>query len=90
VVGAERLCDGARVPRFVVGRLVEADVEGADRSVPRADCERGDGARLAAGDRVVVDGALRLAPDAPVKAKAYVEKIEPAPATLPAPKQQGT
>jgi len=31
---------------------------------------------LAAGDQVVVDGALRLAPDAPVKATAYVPKPE--------------
>jgi outer membrane protein OmpA-like peptidoglycan-associated protein len=31
---------------------------------------------LAAGDRVVVDGALRLAPDAPVKATAYTPKPE--------------
>jgi membrane fusion protein, multidrug efflux system len=50
---------------------------------------------LAAGDRVVVDGALRLAPDAPVKATPYVEKVAapspaaalvavPAPTTSPA------
>ncbi len=36
---------------------------------------------LAAGDRVVVDGALRLAPDAPVKATPYVPK--PGPETAP-------
>jgi len=39
---------------------------------------------LAAGDRVVVDGALRLAPDAPVKAKPYVpnpDSLEASPAT---------
>jgi membrane fusion protein, multidrug efflux system len=39
---------------------------------------------LAAGDRVVVDGALRLAPDAPVKVTAYTPKPgspEAAPAT---------
>jgi len=42
---------------------------------------------LAAGDRVVVDGALRLAPDAPVKVTAYTPKPdspEAAPATRPA------
>jgi membrane fusion protein (multidrug efflux system) len=42
---------------------------------------------LAAGDRVVVDGALRLAPGAQVKATAYVPKpgaAEAAPATAPA------
>jgi membrane fusion protein (multidrug efflux system) len=41
---------------------------------------------LAAGDRVVVDGALRLAPDAPVKVTAYTPKPgspEAAPATRP-------
>ena len=41
---------------------------------------------LAAGDQVVVDGALRLAPDAPVKATAYVPKpgvAEAAPASRP-------
>ncbi len=36
---------------------------------------------LAAGDQVVVDGALRLAPDAPVKATPYVPK--PGPETAP-------
>ncbi|RPI48213.1 MAG: efflux RND transporter periplasmic adaptor subunit, partial [Acidobacteria bacterium] len=39
---------------------------------------------LAAGDRVAVDGTLRLAPDAPVKMKPYVPKpdsLEAAPAT---------
>jgi membrane fusion protein (multidrug efflux system) len=36
---------------------------------------------LATGDRVVVDGALRLAPDAPVKASPYVPK--PGPETTP-------
>jgi len=34
---------------------------------------------LAAGDQVVVDGALRLAPEAPVKATPYVLKIDAAP-----------
>ncbi|MBK7591081.1 MAG: efflux RND transporter periplasmic adaptor subunit [Betaproteobacteria bacterium] len=41
---------------------------------------------LAAGDRVVVDGTLRLAPDAPVKVAPYVPKAdspEAAPATRP-------
>jgi len=41
---------------------------------------------LAGGDRVVVDGALRLAPDAPVKVTAYTPKPgspEGAPATRP-------
>jgi membrane fusion protein (multidrug efflux system) len=41
---------------------------------------------LAAGDQVVVDGALRLAPDAPVKATPYVPKpgsSEAAPVTVP-------
>ena len=41
---------------------------------------------LAAGDQVVVDGALRLAPDAPVKATAYVPKPgtpETAPVSTP-------
>jgi len=41
---------------------------------------------LAAGDQVVVDGALRLAPDAPVKATAYVpkpESLEAAPVSRP-------
>jgi hypothetical protein len=41
---------------------------------------------LAAGDQVVVDGGLRLAPDAPVKAAAYVPKpgaAEAAPASAP-------
>jgi membrane fusion protein (multidrug efflux system) len=41
---------------------------------------------LAAGDRVVVDGALRLAPDAPVKVTTYTpkpESPESAPATQP-------
>jgi membrane fusion protein (multidrug efflux system) len=41
---------------------------------------------LAAGDRVVVDGALRLAPDAPVKVTAYTPKAgspEAAPAASP-------
>jgi membrane fusion protein (multidrug efflux system) len=39
---------------------------------------------LAAGDQVVVDGILRLAPDAPVKAKPYVpnpDSLEASPAT---------
>jgi membrane fusion protein (multidrug efflux system) len=36
---------------------------------------------LAAGDQVVVDGGLRLGPDAPVKATPYVPK--PGPATAP-------
>jgi membrane fusion protein (multidrug efflux system) len=46
---------------------------------------------LAAGDRVVVDGALRLAPGAPVKVTPYVPKAGPAPtpaadiATMPIP-----
>ncbi len=42
---------------------------------------------LAAGDQVVVDGALRLAPDAPVKATAHVPKPgapETAPMSAPA------
>jgi len=42
---------------------------------------------LAAGDQVVVDGGLRLAPDAPVKATAYVPKPgapEAAPVSMPA------
>ena len=41
---------------------------------------------LAAGDQVVVDGALRLAPDAPVKVTPYAPKPdspEAAPATAP-------
>ena len=41
---------------------------------------------LAAGDQVVVDGALRLAPDAPVKATAYVprpESLEASPVSRP-------
>jgi membrane fusion protein (multidrug efflux system) len=41
---------------------------------------------LAAGDQVVVDGSLRLAPDAPVQVKPYVPKpgsLEAAPATRP-------
>lgn len=41
---------------------------------------------LAAGDQVVVDGTLRLAPDAPVQVKPYVPKpgsLEAAPATRP-------
>ena len=41
---------------------------------------------LAAGDRVVVDGALRLAPDAPVKATAYTPKpdaLEASPVSRP-------
>ena len=41
---------------------------------------------LAAGDQVVVDGGLRLAPDAPVKATAYVPKpgsVEQSPASTP-------
>ena len=38
---------------------------------------------LAAGDRVVVDGALRLAPDAPVKATAYTPKPESPEAAAP-------
>lgn len=41
---------------------------------------------LAAGDKVVVDGALRLAPDAPVKAAAYTPKpdaLEASPASRP-------
>ncbi len=41
---------------------------------------------LAAGDQVVVDGALRLAPDAPVKATPYVPKpgsAEAAPVSVP-------
>jgi membrane fusion protein (multidrug efflux system) len=42
---------------------------------------------LAAGDKVVVDGALRLAPDAPVKATAYTPKpdaLEASPVSRPA------
>src|SRR5512139_3749762 len=42
---------------------------------------------LAAGDQVVVDGTLRLAPDAPVKVKPYVPQpgaLEAAPVTRPA------
>jgi membrane fusion protein (multidrug efflux system) len=38
---------------------------------------------LAAGDRVVVDGALRLAPDSPVKATAYTPKPESPEAAAP-------
>ena len=38
---------------------------------------------LAAGDRVVVDGALRLAPDAPVKATAYTPKPDSPEAAAP-------
>ncbi len=38
---------------------------------------------LAAGDRVVVDGAFRLAPDAPVKATAYTPKPESPEAAAP-------
>ena len=38
---------------------------------------------LAAGDRVVVDGALRLAPDAPVKVTAYTPKPESPEAAAP-------
>ena len=41
---------------------------------------------LAAGDQVVVDGSLRLAPDAPVRVKPYEPKpgsLEAAPATRP-------
>jgi membrane fusion protein (multidrug efflux system) len=41
---------------------------------------------LAAGDQVVVDGAIKLAPDAPVKATAYLPKpgtAETAPASSP-------
>src|SRR5512139_941703 len=42
---------------------------------------------LAAGDQVVVDGTLRIAPDLPVKVKPYVPKpdaLEAAPTTRPA------
>jgi len=39
---------------------------------------------LAAGDRVVVDGALRLAPDAPVKVSVYTPKPESPEAASPA------
>jgi membrane fusion protein (multidrug efflux system) len=38
---------------------------------------------LAAGDQVVVDGALRLAADAPVKATPFVLKLEAAPISTP-------
>lgn len=43
---------------------------------------------LAAGDQVVVDGALRLAPDAPVKVAPYVPKPE-SPAGSPASRPPG-
>jgi len=38
---------------------------------------------LAAGDQVVVDGAMRLAPDAPVKVTPFVMKVEAAPISAP-------
>jgi membrane fusion protein (multidrug efflux system) len=38
---------------------------------------------LAAGDQVVVDGGLRLGPEAPVKATPYVPKVGDAPAASP-------
>ena len=38
---------------------------------------------LAAGDQVVVDGTLRLAPDAPVKVTPFVLKVDAAPVSVP-------